>query len=524
MKEKSKFDRLDYVGIASGILLVIFIIITITVGNMTKQAGVANSAVPDDAITLTGTAQGRNGEITVKVVATENTIYQIKVTDNKETKNIGSIAVNQLPQDIYDAQNINVDDVSGATISSQAIKTAINNALSSGGINPELFGGTRVVVNNVANKVETGSKITVMTASQWAETYPEIYESYLKNSENSETTDYVEDYPMIATLYNNYGFSKYYSSARGHFYDITDVTETGRPHALANCFTCKTPDFTAMVNEQGDSAYSLSFEDVQAEINEGISCYNCHANTPGEVTVTHSYLTNGVGEDFDNIDAADLACGQCHVEYYFDPTTKATTLPHDSIDSMSPDAILEYYNNMDVDGENFADYTNPDTGVRQIKVQHPEFETYLGEGSQHRSTYTCADCHMAEETSEDGTTYKSHNLTSPLDNKDLIANECSTCHEDLVSEVKELQADVEDRTNEVGEKLVDLTNKLADAVSSGKYTEEELDEIRAVARNAQFYWDFVFVENSNGAHNPTLTYQCLDKADELTEQALAMIK
>ena len=69
-----------------------------------------------------------------------------------------------------------------------------------------------------------------------------------------------------------------------------------------------------------------------------------------------------------------------------------------------------------------------------------------------------------------------------------------------------------------------LTETLAKAVESGEYTEEELDAIRAVARDAQFYWDFVFVENSNGAHNSKLTYRCLDKAAELTEQAMSMFK
>ena len=65
---------------------------------------------------------------------------------------------------------------------------------------------------------------------------------------------------------------------------------------------------------------------------------------------------------------------------------------------------------------------------------------------------------------------------------------------------------------------------LAKAVESGEYTEEELDAIRAIARDAQFYWDFVFVENSNGAHNSKLTYSCLDKAAALTEQAMSMFK
>ena len=59
---------------------------------------------------------------------------------------------------------------------------------------------------------------------------------------------------------------------------------------------------------------------------------------------------------------------------------------------------------------------------------------------------------------------------------------------------------------------------------SGEYTDADLAQIRALARNAQFYWDFVFVENAEGAHNPTLTYDCLDKAEELCNQALNLLK
>ncbi|MBQ1672625.1 MAG: ammonia-forming cytochrome c nitrite reductase subunit c552, partial [Bacteroidales bacterium] len=119
----------------------------------------------------------------------------------------------------------------------------------------------------------------------------------------------------LPVLYEPYGFAISYGSARGHFYDVTDITETGRPHALANCWTCKTPDFTNMVNEEGIEAYTRDWTEVQAQITEGISCYNCHANTPGVITVTHTYWIDALGDDFEKVDAANMACGQCHNEY-----------------------------------------------------------------------------------------------------------------------------------------------------------------------------------------------------------------
>ena len=378
----------------------------------------------------------------------------------------------------------------------------------------------------IAHKVETKSGVTVMHAAEWEEQYPEIYASLMKNQENDEIVNYLEVYPQLVTLYEPYGFSKCYGSARGHFYDVDDILETGRPHALANCWTCKTPDFTNLVNEMGPEAYQLSFDEVRELVEEGISCYSCHANTPGEITITHTYAIDAVGEDFDKIPAATLACGQCHNEYFFYPGTMATTLPHDSIESMAPEAILNFYNTVMVDenGLGFADYTNPRTGVRQIKVQHPELETFLGKGSIHASQFTCADCHMGTVVAEDGSTYPTHYLTSPLDNPGLIQAECAKCHQDLVAEVHAVQEKIVARTTEVSDKLVELTETLAAAVESGEYSEEELDAIRAVARDAQFYWDFVFVENAEGAHNQSLANDCLDRAESLTAEAMGMIK
>lgn len=377
---------------------------------------------------------------------------------------------------------------------------------------------TVCVSAQAATATQTGTGVTVIKAADWAETYPDVYASYEKNAENKDIIDHVEEYPMIATVYEGMAFNKFYGSARGHYYTVQDVTSTGRPHALANCFTCKTPDFTAKVNNEGVSAYQIPFEDMLAEVNESVSCYNCHANTGNELVVTHTYLADAMGEELAGLNAETASCAQCHVEYYFAPETKAVTLPYDSMAAMHPDAILEYFEEMQ-----FADYTNPRTGVKQIKVQHPEFETYMGKGSVHASQFSCADCHMEKATNAAGETYTSHYWVSPLASESIQAS-CAACHPDLSGFVKGIQANAEERTVAIGTKLETLTNQLADAVAAGTYTEEELDAIRQLNRKGQFYWDFVFVENSEGAHNSRLTTECLDKAEALIDEALTLIK
>lgn len=528
-KKLRREARADLIGLCCALFLVVAAIAGIIVANIPARAGVKDSEVPETALTLVGTAPGRNDDITVTVVADNEKIYQIKVDEHKETDGIGSEAVKQLPAKIFQAQSLKVDAISGATISSNGIKNAIIKALDEGGIKPVTFGGSVVKVETVAEKVQTHSGVTVTLAKDWSEEYPYIYASWDSTKENSEVTDYLVDYPMLKTLYEPYGFSKDYKAARGHAYTLEDVVETKRTgeNSKASCWTCKTPQFTNMVNEQGIEVYGGSFMELVNVLTEPISCYTCHANTPGVVTVTHTYLIDGVGEDFESIDAADLACGQCHNEYFFDPGNGgATTLPHTSLASMSPDDILAFYNDGSnfPDGEPFADYTNPRTGVRQIKVQHPEIETFLGEGSQHRGDYTCADCHMAMTEAEDGTVYKDHSLISPLDNPALIESECSKCHEDLVAEVRAEQERIEARTYSIGYELEFLTERLAKAVEDNELSDADLAAVRSLARDAQFYWDFVFVENAEGVHNPKLTDYCLDMAEKLCNQALGMFQ
>ena len=519
--DKAKREkRLNLIGMSCGMFLVLLLVINIASGLVARAASA-------NARTLTASAPGKVGDVTVQVKADDKKIYEVIVTEHSETEGIGTMATDALPGQIVEKQSLALDAVSGATVTSEAIKQAVALALQSGGLSPEAYGYTipETPVKPVAHKVETGTGVQLLHAADWKEQYPDQYNSWLMTSESDEIEDYLEVYPMLRGLYEGYGFAIDYGSARGHYYDVQDIEATGRPHPLANCWTCKTPDFTHMVNEEGIEAYRKDWTEVQARITEGISCYNCHANTPGEITVTHTYWIDALGDDFDSVAPADLACGQCHNEYYFHPETKATTIAHNSLATMDPETMLAFFNDGAnfPGGEPFADWTNPRTGVRQIKVQHPEFETYLGAGSPHAGTFTCADCHMPKEVNANGETYHSHNLISPLDNPELIENTCSACHFDLVGEVRALQAKVETRTYTVGYRLEYLTELLAQAVSSGKYTDGQLDPIRSLARDAQFYWDFVFVENAEGAHNPSLTSQCLDKADELCAQATGQL-
>ena len=360
-----------------------------------------------------------------------------------------------------------------------------------------------------------------VNASDWASTYPYIVATMGDNSKNSYVISYLEKDPYLVNIYEGYGFARDYGSARGHEYTLEDVAKTERPHAKANCLTCKTPNFAKLVNDQGVSVYSMPFDEALALMEENISCYTCHGNdagSGGKITITHSYVDKALGDNQYSIDPATLSCGQCHIKYYFTPEDSETMMPYHSVEEMTPDAILAYYNEKD-----FADWTQESTGTRMLKAQHPEMETYLQ--GKHASVLNCADCHMPIVQAEDGTVYHSHELLSPLEDETLLSS-CASCHgdTDMVNAVHKIQESVTAREKEVGNRLSEFKSALADAVSKGSLSEEKLDEIRQIHREAQWYFDFCYVENSEGAHNSTLAFYCLDKADELITEGYRLLK
>ena len=127
----------DAIGILCGLFLVAVLIVSLVLGGRSATAGAAD--IPDDAVTAQGTAQGRNGPITVEVTATQDTIYQIKVLEESETDGIGSVAIDEMPGRIYETQSLQAEAVSGATITSDALVAAVRDALQNAGFDPGVF-------------------------------------------------------------------------------------------------------------------------------------------------------------------------------------------------------------------------------------------------------------------------------------------------------------------------------------------------------------------------------------------------
>ena len=92
-----------------------------------------------EAVTLTGTGRGLDGDVLVEIVADAEKIYSVRVLQHNETPGIGTVAVDQIPGAIVASNSILVDAVTGATVTTDAIKEAVRNALTSGGFDPAVF-------------------------------------------------------------------------------------------------------------------------------------------------------------------------------------------------------------------------------------------------------------------------------------------------------------------------------------------------------------------------------------------------
>ena len=83
--------------------------------------------------TYTASADGHNGPVEVSVTFSDNAITSIEVTSQSETPHLADKALNDLPKEIVDSQSLGVDNISGATFTSMAIKNAVADAVDQAG-------------------------------------------------------------------------------------------------------------------------------------------------------------------------------------------------------------------------------------------------------------------------------------------------------------------------------------------------------------------------------------------------------
>ncbi len=94
---------------------------------LVEDTSIDFATVPDGV--YTGTGRGFGGDITVKVTFAGGKLTDVEIVSHKESPNVSDPAIKQIPQVMIDEQTVEVDAVSGATMSSEGIKAAVRDAL-----------------------------------------------------------------------------------------------------------------------------------------------------------------------------------------------------------------------------------------------------------------------------------------------------------------------------------------------------------------------------------------------------------
>ncbi|MPN54051.1 hypothetical protein SDC9_201720 [bioreactor metagenome] len=72
---------------------------------------------------------GQYGEMKVQVTITDGKISDVKIVSNNETEEIASGALKMIPEKIVESNSVEVDVISGATLTTNRIRTAVVDCL-----------------------------------------------------------------------------------------------------------------------------------------------------------------------------------------------------------------------------------------------------------------------------------------------------------------------------------------------------------------------------------------------------------
>lgn len=113
------------------LLLVVVILLTASIGAIAQGY---SGAIETEA-------QGNNGPVAVTTTITDGQITGVEVTNHAETPGISDPAIERIPAAIAQNNSVNVDTVTGATNTSNAIISAVKAALAQAGLNEADFMG-----------------------------------------------------------------------------------------------------------------------------------------------------------------------------------------------------------------------------------------------------------------------------------------------------------------------------------------------------------------------------------------------
>ena len=110
--------------------------------------------------TYSATVSGMHGPMTVQVTVSEDRIESVEVTENVETPGLIDWPMREIPQEVVENQSVNVDTVTGVTVSSRAILSGVSKALEEAGANLDDF--KKPVEKEVAEDEELTADVIIV--------------------------------------------------------------------------------------------------------------------------------------------------------------------------------------------------------------------------------------------------------------------------------------------------------------------------------------------------------------------------
>lgn len=105
---------------------------------------IASSVYAETNQVYSNTVQAHNAPMTVDVIMKDGKIANI-LTDNRESPGVGKLAIANLSKKIIRNQTINVDNVTGASVTSMALKYAVKKNLEAAGADLSISGTPTIV-------------------------------------------------------------------------------------------------------------------------------------------------------------------------------------------------------------------------------------------------------------------------------------------------------------------------------------------------------------------------------------------
>ena len=109
-------------------LIIALMLVVMSIGAQAMTAGTYEATVP-----------GMHGPMTVQITVSEDAITDVKVLANVETPGLIDWPIAQIPAAVVENQSVEVDVVSGVSISSRAILNGVKAALELAGADADQF-------------------------------------------------------------------------------------------------------------------------------------------------------------------------------------------------------------------------------------------------------------------------------------------------------------------------------------------------------------------------------------------------